>query len=93
MRRPIIEMAKAANVSEGELNAKLIANGKAKGMVETSFKVGEMVVLCPLIAKNLDLAEQDFIRNYDLTPAEAAAFRARIERDGSASVSFVIREM
>jgi hypothetical protein len=67
--------------------------GKAKGMVETSFTVGEAVVTCPLIAKNLDIAEQDFIRSYDLTPAEAAAFRARIERDGSASVPFVIREM
>jgi len=93
MRSAIIRLAKAANVSEAALNAKLIANGKLKGMVETSFKVGEAVVLCPLLAKNLDIAEQDFIRNYDLTPAEAAAFRARIECDGSASVPLVIREM
>ena len=89
MRRALIEMSKAANVSGGALNAKLLANG----MVETSFTVGEAVVMCPLLAKNLDLAEQDFIRNYDLTPAEAAAFRARIERDGSASVPLMIREM
>ena len=89
MRSDIIGLAKAANVSEGALNAKLLANG----MVETSFTVGETVVLCPLIAKNLDIAEQDFIRSYDLTPAEAAAFRARIERDGSAGVPLVIREM
>jgi hypothetical protein len=93
MRSDIIGLAKAANVSEAALNAKLIANGKTKGMVETSFTVGKMVVMCAKLAKNLDIAEQDFIRTYDLTPAEAAAFRARIERDGSASVPLVIREM
>jgi hypothetical protein len=93
MRRAIIGLAKAANVSEAALNAKLIANGKAKGMVETSFTVGKTVVMCPKLAKNLDIAEQDFIRTYDLTPAEAAAFRARLERDGSASVPLVIRQM
>jgi hypothetical protein len=93
MRRDIIGLAKAANVSEAALNAKVLANGKLKGMVETSFTVGKMVVMCPKLAKNLDIAEQDFIRTYDLTPAEAAAFRARIERDGSASVPLVIREM
>jgi hypothetical protein len=86
MRSDIIGLAKAANVSEAALNAKLLANGKLKGMVETSFTVGEAVVMCAKLAKNLDIAEQDFIRTFDLTPAEAAAFRARIERDGSASV-------
>jgi hypothetical protein len=78
-------MKRAAIVS-GALNARRLANGT----VETSFTVGEEIVLRPLLAKNLDTAEQDFISTYALSPAEAAAFRARIERDGSASVPAVI---
>jgi hypothetical protein len=39
-----------------------------------------------MLAKNLDTFEQDFVHTYGLTPPEAAAFWARIERDGSASV-------
>lgn len=39
-----------------------------------------------LLERNLDTAEQEFIRTYGLTPSEAAIFRARIERDGSACV-------
>jgi hypothetical protein len=75
------KMSKEAIVL-GALNGELRANGR----VETSFTVGEAVVMRPMLAKNLDTAEQDFIRTYGLTPAQAAAFRARIERDGSASV-------
>jgi hypothetical protein len=78
-------MTKAAIVL-GALNAELRANGT----VETSFTVGEAVVLRPLLAKNLDTAEQDFIHTYGLTPGEAATFRARIERNGSASVPAAI---
>ncbi len=78
-------MSKAAIVL-GALNAELRANGT----VETSFTVGEAVIMRPMLAKNLDTAEQDFIRTYGLTPAQAAAFRARIERDGSASVPAAI---
>lgn len=82
-------MTKAAIVL-GALNAELRANGT----VEESFSVrelsGKKVALRPVLAKNLDTAEQDFIRTYSLTPAEAAAFRARIEHDGSASVPAAI---
>jgi hypothetical protein len=82
-------MTKSAIVL-GALNARLRANGT----VETSLTVreisGKRVALRPLLAKNLDTAEEDFVRAYDLTPAEAAAFRARIERDGSASVPAAI---
>ena len=38
-----------------------------------------------MLAKNMDSAEADFIRTYGMNPMEAAAFRARIEREGSAS--------
>ncbi len=82
-------MTKAAIVL-GALNARLEANGT----VETSLTVmeisGKKVALRPMLAKNLDTAEEDFIRTYGLTPAAAAAFRARIERDGSASVPAAI---
>ena len=78
-------MSKAAIVL-GALNAELRANGT----VETSFTVGEAVVMRPMLAKNLDTAEQDFIRTYGLTAAEAATFRTRIERDGSASIPAAI---
>ena len=82
-------MTKSAIVF-GALNAHLRANGT----VETSLTVrelsGQRVALRPLLAKSLDTAEQDFVRTYDLTPTEAAAFRARIERDGSASVPAAI---
>jgi hypothetical protein len=74
----------------GVLNARLRANGT----VETSLTVrdlsGQRIGLRPLLAKNLDTAEQDFVGTYDLTPSEPAAFRARIERDGSASVPAAI---
>lgn len=66
----------------GSLNARLLPNGT----VETSFTPQNGVVLRPMLAKNLDTAEHDFIHAYCLSPAEAAAFRARIERDSSASV-------
>jgi len=82
-------MTRAATVL-GALNARLEANGT----VETSLTVreisGKKVALRPILAKNLDMAEQDFIHTYGLTPAEAAAFRARIERDGSASIPAAI---
>ena len=66
----------------GTLNARMLTNGT----VETWFTPKESTQLRPLLAKNLDTAEQDFIRTYGLTPAEAAAFRAELERAGSASV-------
>jgi hypothetical protein len=82
-------MTKSAIVF-GALNA----HSRANGTVETSLTVrelsGQRVALRPLLAKNLDTAERDFVRTYNLTPAEAAAFRARIERDGSASVPAAI---
>ena len=66
----------------GALNARLLTNGT----VQTCFTPKNGVELQPLLAKNLDTAEQDFIRTYGLTPAEATAFRTRIEREGSASI-------
>jgi hypothetical protein len=82
-------MVKTIMVS-GALNGKLRANGT----VETSLTVrelsGKRVALRPLLAKNLATAEQDFITSYGLTPAQAAAFRARIERDGKASIPAAI---
>ncbi len=74
----------------GALNARRLANGA----VETSLTVreisGKRVALRPMLAKNLNTAEQDFIGTYGLTPAEAAAFRAQIEHEGSASVPAAI---
>jgi hypothetical protein len=69
-------------IAPGALNARLLPNGN----VETYFTPKEGAVMRPLLAKSLDTAEQDFIRTYGLTPAEAAAFRARIEREGCASI-------
>ena len=66
----------------GALNAHLVPNGT----VEVSFTPEDGVVLRPMLAKNLDTAEWDFIHTYGLAPGEAAAFRAPIERNGSASV-------
>jgi hypothetical protein len=64
------------------LNGRLLPNGN----VETRFTPKGGAAMRPMLAKNLDTAEQDFIRTYGLTPAEAAAFRARIEREGGTSV-------
>ena len=66
----------------GMLNARLLTNGT----VETWFTVEGSTQLRPLLARNLDTAEQDFISIYGLTPVETAAFRAKLEHDGSASV-------
>jgi hypothetical protein len=65
----------------GFLNASLLSNGTVK----TWFSPETDMELRPLLAKNLDTAEQDFVRTYRLTSLEAAAFRLRIERDGCAS--------
>jgi hypothetical protein len=74
----------------GALNAKLRANGTVKTSLTVRELSGKRVVLRPLLAKNLATAEQGFITTYGLTPAQAAAFRARIERDGCASVHAAI---
>jgi hypothetical protein len=66
----------------GSLNAQLLPNGT----VRTCLTVGDGAELRPMLAKNLDTAECDFTRSYGLSPAEAAAFRERIEREGSASI-------
>jgi hypothetical protein len=73
--------SKGTNMA-GTLNARLLPNGT----VETSFSPKEGVAMRPMLAKNLDTAQWDLVRTYRLTPAEAAAFRARIERQGSASI-------
>jgi hypothetical protein len=82
-------MTKAAIVL-GALNAKLRGNGTVETSLTVTESSGNIVPLRPMLAKNLDTAEQDFIRTYGLTPVEAAAFRAQIERDGSASVPAAI---
>jgi hypothetical protein len=82
-------MTKSAIVL-GALNAELQVNGTVKESFSVTEFSGKKVALRPVLAKNLDTAEQDFIRTYGLTPAEAAAFRARIGRDGSASVPAAI---
>jgi hypothetical protein len=82
-------MKKAATVL-GALNARQLANGRVETSLTVRELTGKRVALRPLLAKNLDTAEQDFLRTYGLTPEEAAAFRARIERDGSASVPAAI---
>ena len=66
----------------GTLNARLLRNGT----VELCFTPRNGAVLRPMLAKNLNTAEWDFVHTHGLAPAEAAAFRARIERDVSASV-------
>jgi hypothetical protein len=66
----------------GYLNACLLPNGTVK----TSFSPGLDIEFRPLLAKNLDTAEYDFVHKYGLTQAEASVFRRRIERDGCASV-------
>jgi hypothetical protein len=67
----------------GTLKASLLPNGNVKTALFTD-KGDE---IRPLLAKNMDTAEQDFVRHYGMSPAEAAAFRVRIECDGSATVS------
>ena len=70
----------------GFLNASLFSNGTVK----TWFSPALDAELRPLLAKNLDTAEHDFIHSYGLTPLEASYFRRRIECDGSASVSVTL---
>ena len=70
------------SVTQGFLHAALAANGT----VRTWFATESAKELRPLLTKNMDTAEEDFIRSYGLTPYEAAAFRELIERHGSASV-------
>jgi len=65
----------------GSLNAELLPNGTVK----TCFTVGTEVRLRPMLAKNLDTAEYDFVHSYGMSPSQAGAFRKRIEREGSAS--------
>jgi len=72
---------------DGSLNAALPPHGNVK----TWFAPEPGVELRPLLAKNLDTAEQDFINTYGLTPTEAAAFRGRIEREGTASILAAVR--
>ncbi|MGD0778517.1 MAG: hypothetical protein ABSC05_37530 [Candidatus Solibacter sp.] len=69
-------------IVKGMLTAQLGSDGTVK----TWLTAANGAELRPLLAKNLDTAEQDFVRTYGLTPEEAAAFRGRIEHEGSASV-------
>lgn len=85
----VIEMVKTILVL-GALNAKLRANGTVKTSLTVRELSGKRIALRPLLAKNLATAEQDFITTYGLTPTQAAALRARIERDGCASVPAAI---
>jgi hypothetical protein len=82
-------MVKTIMVS-GALNAKLRANGTVKTFLTVRDLSGRRVALRPLLAKNLATAERDFIITYGLTPAQAASFRARIERNGRACVRAAI---
>jgi hypothetical protein len=70
----------------GFLNASLHSNGTVK----TRFSPETDVELRPLLAKNLDTAEYDFVHTCGLTSTEASAFRRRIERDGCASTPVVV---
>lgn len=70
----------------GFLNACLHSNGT----VRTWFSPETDVELRPLLAKNLDTAEYDFVHTYGLTTTEAIAFRRRIERDGCASTPVAV---
>jgi hypothetical protein len=82
-------MTKSAIVF-GVLNARLRTNGTVETALTVRELSGQRIALRPLLAKNLDTAEHDFVDTYNLTPTEAAAFRVRIERDGSASVPAAI---
>ncbi len=70
------------DVVGGKLKARLLPTGE----VRTWFAPRRGVELRPLLCKTLDTAKQDWIRFYSLTRAEAASFRARIKRNGSASI-------
>jgi len=77
--------SKVASVT-GYLNASLHSNGTVK----TWFSPEPDVELRPLLAKNLDTAEYDFVHTYGLTTTEAIAFRRRIERHGCASTPVAV---
>jgi hypothetical protein len=70
----------------GFLNASLHSNGTVK----TWFSPETNVELRPLLAKNLDTAEYDFVHTYGLTSTEATTFRRRVERDGCASTPVAV---
>lgn len=69
-------------ITFGYLSAELRSNGN----VYTCFTPKAAAEMRPLLCKNIDTAEVDFVRSYGLTPPQAVAFRAEIERDGSARI-------
>jgi hypothetical protein len=73
------------SITSGLLHARLTANDS----VETWIESADGSVLRPILTKNIDTAEVDFVRFYGLAPEDAAAFRARLERDGSANTPVI----
>lgn len=69
-------------ITFGYLNAELCSNGTVK----TCFTPKGGAEMRPLLCKNMDTAEADFVAYYGLTAAEAVAFCAKIEHDCSASI-------
>jgi hypothetical protein len=70
-----------------EITGRLLATLHTNGTVQMTFAPnmggGNM---SPLLAKNLDCAEEDFVRTFGLTLAKAAALRAELEQRKTADV-------
>ena len=67
-----------------EINGRLIMNLLPNGTVTTAFVPnmgGEN--MRPIVARNLDGAEDDLVKTFGQTPARAAWIRADLEREGT----------
>jgi len=66
----------------GQINVGLLADGSVSTAFFASNAGGNSR---PLTAKNLDIAEQDWVTTFGLTPKAAAALRAELEQKKTAS--------
>jgi hypothetical protein len=66
----------------GQVQVDLLSNGNVRTVFFASNTGGNS---SPVISKNLDVAEGDWVTTFGLTPTAAAALRAELERNKTAS--------
>ena len=71
-----------ADKIDGRIQVDLLKNGEVQTVFFASNTGGNSQ---PMLAKNLDVAEEDWVTTFGLTPKAAAALRADLEQNENAN--------